>query len=164
MPRIVRSPLAKRDILVVLSFTKDQWGINQAREYSALIREALRAIGADPARGKARDDIVPGIFAHHISQRGRPARHRLLSNPVEGNGGDHPDYSTMRWISRGTFRRSALNLLRRQTYRSHPKVIEAYLRNLLTLLEAEPARGREILSCFVAPIVMTPQVEGPVRR
>ena len=75
MARIVRSPRAKHDILVVLQFTKERWGINQAREYSALIREALVAIGTDPSLGKARDDILPGIFAHHISQRGRPARH-----------------------------------------------------------------------------------------
>lgn len=83
MARIVRSPLAKRDILEILQFTKERWGIDQAREYSALIREALVAIGTDPSRGKARDDILPGIFAHHISQRGRPARHivfyRILS-------------------------------------------------------------------------------------
>lgn len=75
MARIVWSPRAKHDILVVLRFTKERWGVSQAREYSALIREALRAIGADPARGKARDDIVPGVFTYYIGQRGRPARH-----------------------------------------------------------------------------------------
>jgi toxin ParE1/3/4 len=78
MARIVRSPRAKHDIVEVLRFTKERWGINQAREYSALIREALLAVAADPARGKARDDILAGIFAHHISQRGRPARHILF--------------------------------------------------------------------------------------
>ncbi len=46
----------------------------------------------------------------------------------------------------------------------HPKAIEAYLRNLFTLLDTDPARGREILSRFVAPIVMTPEIEGPARR
>jgi hypothetical protein len=38
------------------------------------------------------------------------------------------------------------------------------LANLFTLLETDPARGREILSRFVAPIVMTPEAEGPARR
>jgi hypothetical protein len=41
----------------------------------------------------------------------------------------------------------------------HPKAIEAYLRNLFMLLDTDPARGREILSRFVAPIVMTPEIE-----
>jgi hypothetical protein len=35
--------------------------------------------------------------------------------------------------------------------------IEGYVGNLFTLLETDPARGREILSRFVAPIVMTPE-------
>jgi hypothetical protein len=46
----------------------------------------------------------------------------------------------------------------------HPATIAGYLKNLLGLLETDPARGREILSRFVAPIVMTPEVEGPNRR
>jgi hypothetical protein len=46
-----------------------------------------------------------------------------------------------------------------------PRVLpDPTVRNLFTLLETDPARGREILSRFVAPIVMTPETEGPVRR
>ena len=45
-----------------------------------------------------------------------------------------------------------------------PAVIEGYLKNLVSVLETDPARGREILSRFVAPIVMTPEIEGPARR
>jgi hypothetical protein len=39
-----------------------------------------------------------------------------------------------------------------------------YLKNLFAVLEADPVRGREILSRLVAPIVMTPEVKGPARR
>ena len=46
----------------------------------------------------------------------------------------------------------------------HPTAIAGYLKNLFALLETDPVRGREILSRFVAPIVMTPEVEGPSRR
>lgn len=46
----------------------------------------------------------------------------------------------------------------------HPTAIAGYLKNLFTLLETDPVRGREILSRFVAPIVMTPESEGPARR
>lgn len=46
----------------------------------------------------------------------------------------------------------------------HPTAIAGYMKNLFALLETDSARGREILSRFVAPIVMTPEVEGPNRR
>lgn len=46
----------------------------------------------------------------------------------------------------------------------HLTAIAGYLKNLFELLETDPARGREILSRFVTPVVMTPEEEGPVRR
>ena len=46
----------------------------------------------------------------------------------------------------------------------HPAAIAGYLKNLWALLATDPAQGREILARFVAPVVMTPEVEGPVRR
>lgn len=46
----------------------------------------------------------------------------------------------------------------------HPTMIAGYLKNLFALLETDTVRGREILSRFVAPVVMTPEVEGPNRR
>jgi site-specific DNA recombinase len=45
----------------------------------------------------------------------------------------------------------------------HPTAIAGYLKNLFTLLETEPVRGREILARFVAPIVMTPEIEPSPR-
>lgn len=46
----------------------------------------------------------------------------------------------------------------------HPTAIAGYLKNLWSLLETDPTRGREILSRFVAPVVLTPSADGPVRR
>jgi site-specific DNA recombinase len=40
--------------------------------------------------------------------------------------------------------------------------IAGHFRNLLAVLEADPARGRELLSRFVAPVVMTPEVDASV--
>jgi DNA invertase Pin-like site-specific DNA recombinase len=46
----------------------------------------------------------------------------------------------------------------------HPATIAAYLKNLWTLLDTDPARGRDVLSRFVAPVVLTPlNAEGPGR-
>ena len=78
MARLIRSPRAKRDIVEALKYTHERWGTDQAREYAALIHDALVAIAADPERGKPRDDVRAGIRALHIGQRGRPARHILF--------------------------------------------------------------------------------------
>jgi len=45
-----------------------------------------------------------------------------------------------------------------------PEVIAGYLKNLFAVLDADPARGRELLSRFVAPIVMTPEGKSPNRH
>lgn len=75
MARIVRSPLAKRDIVDIIAFTKRRWGADQARTYGALITDALSAIASNPAVGRPRDDIRPGLRSYHVGRRGRPARH-----------------------------------------------------------------------------------------
>ena len=42
--------------------------------------------------------------------------------------------------------------------------VAGYLKNLFAVLETDPVRGRELLSRFVSPVVMTPELEGPERR
>ena len=78
MARLVRSPLAKRDIVEVIAFTKRRWGSEQARAYGAPIKEALASIAMDPSVGRRRDDIREGILGFHIRQPGRAARHVLF--------------------------------------------------------------------------------------
>jgi toxin ParE1/3/4 len=78
MMRVLRAPQASRDIIDVLAYTKERWGVAQAREYRKLLKEAIEAIARDPGRGKPREDVRPGIRAFHIAQRGRPARHILF--------------------------------------------------------------------------------------
>ena len=77
MARVFRSPLARRDIVEVLRYTRDRWGKEQAREYRDLIREALNAIAAEPQLGRVRG-TRPGILSCHIKQPGRNARHVLF--------------------------------------------------------------------------------------
>jgi hypothetical protein len=42
--------------------------------------------------------------------------------------------------------------------------IAGYLDDLLGVLQTDTVRGRELLSRFVSPIIMTPETENPVRR
>lgn len=78
MARVIRSPRAKRDIIETLKYTTERWGVERAREYAALVQDALATIAGAPQRGKPRDDVRPGIRAFHIAQRGRPARHVIF--------------------------------------------------------------------------------------
>src|SRR4029078_10469030 len=46
-----------------------------------------------------------------------------------------------------------------------PTAIAGYLKNLFGLLDTDPVRGREALSRFVSPVLITPEnAEGPERR
>ena len=74
MTRVFRSPQARRDITDVLRYTMDRWGKAQARQYRALINDALNAIAANASCGKVRG-TRPGILSYHIKQPGRDARH-----------------------------------------------------------------------------------------
>ena len=78
MTRVILSPRARRDIADVLAFTKRRWGRAKTREYAKLIEDALAAITSDPGCGRPRDDVRPGLLAHHIARRGRPGRHVLF--------------------------------------------------------------------------------------
>ena len=55
-----------------------------------------------------------------------------------------------------------------QTQRTAPlpdrATIARFVKNLFGLLDADPARGNATLSRFLAPVVMTPEVDGPARR
>jgi plasmid stabilization system protein ParE len=59
MARLFRSPRAKRDVIEVLSYTRDRWGVAQARVYRDLILEALKTITEHPESGKVRS-AFPG--------------------------------------------------------------------------------------------------------
>jgi plasmid stabilization system protein ParE len=51
MALVIRSPRAKRDIVETLEYTKERWGVDQAREYAVLVQDALATIAGDPERG-----------------------------------------------------------------------------------------------------------------
>ncbi|WP_437625990.1 type II toxin-antitoxin system RelE/ParE family toxin [Sorangium sp. So ce1151] len=78
MVRVIRSPVAKRNIYEALKYTKEHWGEAQARQYAELIKEAELAISRNPRRGRSYSSVRPGIFGYHIGKPGRPARHILF--------------------------------------------------------------------------------------
>lgn len=72
-PEEIRSQI--RD---VLAYTKERYGEAKAREYSALILDALRLIVREPLSGRQRHDIRAGVLTRDIKQPGRKARHVFL--------------------------------------------------------------------------------------
>ncbi|WP_437769026.1 type II toxin-antitoxin system RelE/ParE family toxin [Sorangium sp. So ce764] len=78
MIRIIRSPLAQRDIIKVIKYTRERWGTVQARQYRRLISDALVAIARDPRRGRPYSGVKPGVLGYPIGQPGKPARHVLF--------------------------------------------------------------------------------------
>jgi toxin ParE1/3/4 len=62
----------------VLLFTKERWGAAQARVYRDLIRDALRAIAANPEIGTQRFTVRSDIRGYHIRRPGQNARHILF--------------------------------------------------------------------------------------
>jgi plasmid stabilization system protein ParE len=81
MARIVRSQLAKRDIVDALRFTLERWGVAQAKVYRQLILDALKSIAADPGCGSPRFTVRPGVRGFHIKRSGAPARPRRAPIP-----------------------------------------------------------------------------------
>ena len=75
---IIISPSARAQIREVLVFTRDRFGVLKAREYSLLIRLALRELDENADVGKRRPEIHPDAWTYHIGKRGKKARHLFL--------------------------------------------------------------------------------------
>jgi toxin ParE1/3/4 len=69
---------AWNDLLDVKAYTLEQYGWGQLEEYESLIEEALERIVGDPASGKERTELQPGVRSRHIGQPGRRARHSFF--------------------------------------------------------------------------------------
>lgn len=68
------------DIEVVLRWTCDHFGEQQAIKYSALIRKAISEIQARPEMilFRPRPEIHPDARIYHLSQAGKAARHFFI--------------------------------------------------------------------------------------
>jgi plasmid stabilization system protein ParE len=79
LPSIIR-----QDIRDAVAFTMRRYGPVKAKDYAALIREALHAIAANPQSGRRRPDLHPDAWIYPIKKPGRDARHLFLYEIVAG--------------------------------------------------------------------------------
>lgn len=64
--RIVFSEPTRRDIVAILDYTEQEWGVQQLEHYRAQLREALNRLADMPSLGRARDDLAPGLRAFPV--------------------------------------------------------------------------------------------------
>jgi len=55
--RVGLRPRAQLDLEEIAQFTSERWGSAQRRRYLALLGTALKALAANPALGRIRDDL-----------------------------------------------------------------------------------------------------------
>ena len=72
---------AEVDLQSILAWTRDRFGIAQARAYAETLTAALDALvnaGPSTAGAKPRDEIAKGLFILHVARLGRKGRHFVL--------------------------------------------------------------------------------------
>jgi len=74
------TPEADRDYAEILQWTRQTFGVRQAKIYQTTLLQALRALrsGPDILGVKKRDDLGPGIFTLHVARNGRKGRHFIV--------------------------------------------------------------------------------------
>jgi toxin ParE1/3/4 len=60
------TPAARRDLSSIWDFTVDRWDAAQAETYLGELRSAIERVAADPARGRACDEIREGYRRYGI--------------------------------------------------------------------------------------------------
>lgn len=74
MPRFLLSPQAEKSLSQISSYTLKNFGERQRKKYLSMLRKEMRAVAADPKKGRRRNDIKPGYLSvsvekHHIYYR-----------------------------------------------------------------------------------------------
>ncbi len=72
--------IAERDLIDIFNWTRDHFGIEQARRYRTIIFAAMKELGDGPDGPGARHvpEVHPDARILHIARHGRRARHFLL--------------------------------------------------------------------------------------
>ena len=66
--RLVISARAERDLQHIVQHSLEAWGEEQCDRYAAALDRALETIAANPAIGRQRDDLRPGMRSMVVEQ------------------------------------------------------------------------------------------------
>ncbi len=78
---------AEQDLLDIIRWTNENFGVRQAEHYSETITLAVEALhdGPDILGTKVRDEIGAGIYTLHVARQGRKGRHFIAFSVSEGH-------------------------------------------------------------------------------
>jgi len=83
--KVELSQKAARDFDEIISYTRDNFGVNQAKRYSALIAHAIQKLsehGPDHPLAKDRSELFPGICSIQVQRESQRARHIVFFKAV----------------------------------------------------------------------------------
>jgi toxin ParE1/3/4 len=78
---------AEQDLLDIIRWTNENFGVRQAEHYAETIALAIEALhdGPEILGAKLRDDIAEGIHTLHVARQGRKGRHFVAFSVSEGH-------------------------------------------------------------------------------
>lgn len=84
--RVRLAAAAEQDVLDIVLWTADYFGVEQARRYRAMILAALRDLGDGPDATGTRDrvELDRKLRSLHVARRSRRGRHVILFTAVDG--------------------------------------------------------------------------------
>jgi toxin ParE1/3/4 len=84
------SDSALADFREILTWTRERFGMRQARSYQRTLQDALHSLtaGPDVPGARTRDVLGPGLRSLHVARRGRPGRHFVIFRLARENGTD----------------------------------------------------------------------------
>ena len=62
------SPQARKSLIQISEFTKEQFGEAQRLRYLKLLRKRMRAVARQPESGKHRSEIKPGYYSVYVGK------------------------------------------------------------------------------------------------
>jgi len=85
--RIRLSEAAEQDLVALLQWTAEAFGIRQAQVYRDTLIAALVALSDGPnvPGSRPRDEILPGLRTLHVARGGRRGRHFVLYRVSDGD-------------------------------------------------------------------------------
>lgn len=83
--RVWLTAAAEQDVLDIVLWTADHFGVEQARRYRATIFAALRDLGGGPDTMGTREraELGRNLRTLHVARRGRRGRHVILFTAVD---------------------------------------------------------------------------------
>lgn len=68
MPRIVKRPLAREDLIGIWRYTYEEWGEQQADKYLDELEAGIAQLRDNPKLGRARDEVRRGYRSLTVNQ------------------------------------------------------------------------------------------------